>query len=272
MLGKILRKPQAVIGLLMIALVLFAALFAPMLAPHDPNEMNIMNLYDKPSAEYPLGTDEMGRCILSRLICGARASMALALPSLLFLVVFSTAIAAVCAYAGGVLDKIFDIVSNIFMAFPPFLIAATLVGTFESDHTNIVLSIVIAMWVWSARIIRTFVLSEKNKPYITTCRMSGCGETRILFLHVVPNILPHLIVYFSTGLAGIIIMISSYAFLGMGLDTGTAEWGAMFVNAKQLIFSHAELLIYPGMCILFAAAGFNLFGEALRDICQPKEV
>lgn len=271
MFCKILRNPQAIIGLSMISVVLCAAIFAPALAPNNPNEMDIMNLYAAPSAAYPLGTDEMGRCILSRLIFGARASMSLALPSLVLLAVFSTLAATVCAYSGGIADRIFDICSNIFMAFPPFLIAATLVGTFESNRVGIVLSIVFAMWVWSARIVRTYVLAEKDKPYVTTCRMSGCGEARIIFRHIIPNILPHLIVYFSTSLAGLVIMISSYAFLGIGLEAGTAEWGAMFINAKQFIFSHAELLFYPGLCILFAAAGFNMFGEALRDICQPKE-
>ena len=95
-----------------------------------------------------------------------------------------------------------------------------------------------------------------------TCRMSGCSELRIVFRHIIPNILPHLLVLYSTGLSSIIIMISSYAFLGLGLETGTAEWGAMFVNANKLMFSHPQFLVYPGLCILFAAAGFNLFGEA----------
>ncbi|MFQ9472950.1 MAG: ABC transporter permease subunit [Oscillospiraceae bacterium] len=97
-----------------------------------------------------------------------------------------------------------------------------------------------------------------------TCRMSGCSELRIVFRHIIPNILPHLLVLYSTGLSSIIIMISSYAFLGLGLETGTAEWGAMFVNANKLMFSHPQFLVYPGLCILFAAAGFNLFGRPCR--------
>ena len=116
-----------------------------------------------------------------------------------------------------------------------------------------------------------FFLREKQKPYVITCRMSGCSELRIIFRHIIPNVLPHLLVIFSTGLSSIIIMISSYAFLGLGLEAGTAEWGAMFVNAKQLIFSQPQLLVYPGLCILFTAGGFNLFGEALRDIYAPRE-
>ena len=251
MIRKILHKPQALLGLSMMLIVFFVVAFAPFIAPHDPSELNVAHALSAPDSEYPLGTDEMGRCVFSRLLYGARSSMSIALPSLIILALVSTVIATVCAYLGGVLDRIFDVVSNIFMAFPPFLVAITLVGLFESKVFSIILSIVIGMWVWNAREVRTYVL--------------------IIFRHIIPNVLPHLLVIFSTGLSSIIIMISSYAFLGLGLEAGTAEWGAMFVNAKQLIFSQPQLLVYPGLCILFTAGGFNLFGEALRDIYAPRE-
>ena len=247
--------------------------------PHGELGASLRYLSQRYSMPYPelrailtdIGTDELGRCVLSRLIYGARESLSIALPTLLLLAIISTVIATLCAYLGGIVDRVFEVVSNIFMAFPPFLVAITLVGLFESKVTSIILSIVIAMWVWNARVVRTHVLRERSQPYVITCRMSGCSELRIVFRHIIPNILPHLLVIYSTGLSSIIIMISSYAFLGLGLETGTAEWGAMFVNANKLLFSHPELLVYPGLCILFAAAGFNLFGEALRDLCAPKE-
>ena len=271
MIRKIMHRPQAVLGLAMMLLVFLVMLLAPVFAPNDPMQLNVAHSFAPPDAQYPLGTDELGRCILSRLIYGARASLSIALPTLLLLAVISTVVATLCAYIGGALDRLFEVVSNIFMAFPPFLVAITLVGLFESKAASIVLSIVIAMWVWNARVVRTHVLRERNQPYVITCRMSGCSELRIVFRHIIPNILPHLLVLYSTGLSSVIIMISSYAFLGLGLETGTAEWGAMFVNANKLMFSHPQFLVYPGLCILFAAAGFNLFGEALRDICAPRE-
>ena len=234
MIRKIIHSPQALIGLAMMLIVFLVMVFAPFLAPNDPMQLNVAHSFAPPDTQYPLGTDELGRCVLSRLIYGARESLSIALPTLL-------------------------------------LVAITLVGLFESKVTSIILSIVIAMWVWNARVVRTHVLRERSQPYVITCRMSGCSELRIVFRHIIPNILPHLLVIYSTGLSSIIIMISSYAFLGLGLETGTAEWGAMFVNANKLMFSHPELLVYPGLCILFAAAGFNLFGEALRDLCAPKE-
>ncbi|MBR3026235.1 MAG: ABC transporter permease subunit [Oscillospiraceae bacterium] len=271
MLRKILHKPQAILGLAMMLAVILAMALAPQFAPNDPNKVDILHKFTEPCEQYPMGTDDLGRCIESRLIYGARMSMSIALPTIIIIAVISTLLATVCAYTGGIVDKVFVIVSSIFMALPPFLVAITLVGLFESKAFSIMISIVVAMWVWNAQVVRTYVLREKTKPYIITCRMSGCSELRIILRHVLPNIFPHLLVLYSTGLSGIIIMISSYAFLGLGLETGTAEWGAMMVNANKLIFTHPELIAYPGLCILFAAAGFNLFGEALRDICDPRE-
>ena len=271
MIRKLLHKPQAIIGILMMICIFIAMIFAPQLAPNDPSKLDPAHALVSASEQYPLGTDHLGRCLLSQLIYGARISMSIALPTTIILAIVSTVVAAVCAFIGGKVDKVFDIISNIFMAFPPFLVAITLVGLFESKAFSIILSIVLAMWVWNARVVRTYVLREKNKPYVTTCRMSGCSEARIIFRHILPNVIPHLLVLFSTGLSGVIIMISSYAFLGLGLETGTPEWGLMLVIANKLIMSHPMLLVYPGLCILFAAAGFNLFGEALRDLLDPKE-
>ena len=271
MIRRILHKPQALLGLCMILLVFLLALFAPHFAPHDPNKVDILHKFAEPSASFPLGTDDLGRCILSRLIFGTRNSMRIAVPTILILAAVSTVAATVCAYRGGAADRIFVVVSNVFMALPPFLVAITLIGLFDSKALSIVLSIVAAMWVWNAQVVRTYVLREKARAYVITCRMSGCSEWRIVLRHLIPNIIPHVLVLYSTGLSSVIIMISSYAFLGLGLDTGTAEWGAMLVNANRLIFSHPQMLVYPGVCILFAAAGFNLFGEALRDLCDPRE-
>lgn len=272
MLKKIFHNTQAVIGLIMILGVLIIACIAPQIAPNSPTETNIMQVFAKSSHQYPLGTDEVGRCIFSRLIFGARNSLSISIPTLLLLAFISTAIATTCAYIGGILDRVFSIVIDILMAFPPMLIAITLVGSWGQGYMSIAISLIASMWVWFARIIRTFVLIEKNKPYITACRISGCPDRYIVFSHILPNILPHLVVYFSTGIAGIIITISSYAFLGFGFEVGTPEWGAMFSGASPYLFTHPALVIYPGLCILFTAAGFNLFGEALRDIVSPEEV
>lgn len=271
MLKKIYRNPQAMAGLIMIVAILLAALLAPLLAPNDPNIVNITNTYGKASAQYPFGTDEMGRCVLSRLLYGARYSLGIAVPTLLLLALFSTGVSTACAYAGGRTDRVYSAICDVFMAFPPLLVAVTLIGSLGQGITNIIISIVFSMWVWFAKIVRTFVLQEKNKEYITACRIAGCTGFQLILQHILPNVLPQLIVYFSTGVASIVLTVSGYAFLGFGFETGTPEWGAMFSHASAYLYSHPMLLVYPGLCIIFTAAGFNLFGEALRDIISPEE-
>lgn len=271
MYKDILRNSQAVLGIIMILLVLLAAIFSEGLAPNNPNEVNIYNTFAESSREYPLGTDEMGRCILSRLLSGAAHSLGIAIPALIILSLFSTVLSVTCAYGGGAVDKAFGVICNIFMAFPPILVVVTLVGSLGHGYRSIMISLLFSMWVWYSRVIRTYVLREKGKDYIVACRVSGCSKIKILTRHILPNILPHLIVYFSTGIASIILTISIFAFLGLGFTTGTAEWGSMFSSAANYLQTHPKLMVYPGICIIFTAAGFNLFGEALRDILAKEE-
>ena len=124
---------------------------------------------------------------------------------------------------------------------------------------------------WFVRIVRSYSVQEMGKDYILAARISGCNTGKLVFRHLIPNILPQFLVYVSTGVASSIIMVSSFAFLGLGLPSGTPEWGAMLNDARTALYSHPELLIYPGLCIFVTAAGFNLFGEALRDILMPEE-
>ena len=271
MIKSVFMRPQALLGIGIITTMLLIAIMAPVISPNDPNEINILHVYEEPSAKFILGTDEMGRCVFSRLLYGARNSLFVAIPTLLLLAIISTCISSVCTYAGGWVDRSFVMLSDMLMAFPPLLVAVTLVGSFGQSYFSIVLSIVVSMWVWFAKVVRTLVLVEKKKPYILSCRIAGCRNNNIIFCHIIPNILPRLLVYFSTGISSIIITISGYAFLGLGFPAGTAEWGAMFRKGVSYLYSHPRLLVWPGICILVTTAGFNLFGEALRDTISPRE-
>jgi peptide/nickel transport system permease protein len=270
-LHKILKNPQAMTGLILILLLGMAALCAPLLAPHDPAVLSPNLKYQLPSPEYPLGTDQLGRCELSRLLYGARASLGLALPALLLLGGIGLLIGTVTSCVGGVLDRIVTAVCQIFIAFPTLIIAAAIIGILGNGLQNIVWAVVISMWARFTQLVRTYTLTELGRDYITAAHVSGCGLPGLIFRHILPNILPQFLVYFSTGVASAILTVSSFSFLGLGLPSGTAEWGAMLSEAQRGLYSHPELLIYPGLCILIAAAGFNLFGEALRDILQPEE-
>jgi peptide/nickel transport system permease protein len=267
---KTLKNPQAVTGLSLIVLFLMAALFAPALAPNEPDKIDILAKYLPPGGAFPLGTDGLGRCVLSRLLYGARSSMTIAMPSLAIVGLCGVVLGTSAAYLGGAAERVFIIVCDIFMAFPPLVIAISLVGALGTGIVNIVAAVFFSAWVWFARLVRTWALAEKGKDYIISSQIAGCSRTGIIFRHIIPNILPQCVVFLSTSVASVIIMVSGFAFLGLGFPAGTAEWGAILNEAQANFHTHPEILLYPGFCILLAAVGFNLFGEALRDIVTPE--
>ena len=272
MVTNILKNKQAVLGLVMIGVVLLLAVLAPILAVNDPLEIKPELKFKGSQAAYPLGTDQLGRCVFSRLLYGARYSLGIAIPTIFIVALISLVLGTFSAYLGGVTDRIFSIISDIFMSFPPLLVILSLVGALGQGIKNIVVAVVFSMWVWYAKVVRSYEKKKKNKGYVTAAIISGCSNVQIILKHIIPNILPSLIVYFSTGVAGMILMISGFSFLGLGLETGVPEWGAMLSNGKAYLHSHPKLILYPGLFILFTAGGFNLFGEALRDIVSPKEI
>ncbi len=271
MFKKIIRNPQAVVGLILILLVVFAALTAPVLAPNAPELVDTTKKYMAPCAEYPLGTDQLGRCELSRLIYGARYSLGISLPVLAVLAILGLVLGTFSICAGEKTDRVLTIICDTFLSFPSLVIAVAVIGLLGNSAKNIVIAIVVAMWAWFTRMVRSYAVVEMGKDYILAARISGCGTVRLILRHLIPNILPQYFVYLSTGIASSILMVSSFAFLGLGLPAGVPEWGAMLNEARSGLYSHPEMLIYPGICILLTAAGFNLFGEALRDILVPEE-
>ena len=272
MFKRILHNAQAVVGMLLILFILTIAIFAPVLAPHNPEEVNVVNKYLDPGTEYPLGTDQLGRCELSRLLYGARYSIGMSLPTILILSVIGLLLGSLSACAGKWVDRVLIMLCDIFIAFPALLIAAAVIGALGNGLQNIVIAIIVAMWAWFTRIVRSYAVIEMGRDYIIASRIAGCSTLQIVFRHLIPNIIPQFLVYVSTAVASAIIMVSSFSFLGLGLPAGVAEWGAMLSEARSSLYSHPALLIYPGICILITAAGFNLFGEALRDMLEPKEV
>ena len=271
MIKKALRDKQALIGLVLILFVTAIAVFAPSLAPNDPNKIDVLKKFLPASAQYPLGTDQLGRCILSRLVMGARYSLGIAVPTLLIISMIGIALGTAAAYIGGRVERVFLVICDIFMAFPPMVLVLSLVGALGQGIGNILIAVIVSMWVWFAKVVRTYAEIEKSKDYVVASRIAGCSGTQIIVRHIIPNILPQCIVYLSTGIASLILMVSGFSFLGLGFEAGTPEWGAMLSEAKANFYSHPTLIVYPGLCILLAAAGFNLFGEALRDIISPEE-
>lgn len=271
MVKKILRNKQALAGLMLILFVLTIAVLAPVIAPNNPNTIDAVNRFKPGSRGFPLGTDHLGRCVLSRLIFGARYSLSISLPTLMALAAIGLSVGTTAAYIGGRIERVFLIICDIFMAFPSLIIVMSLTGALGQGVKIILFSVIFSMWVWYAKVIRTYAAVEIAKDYIMAAKIAGCGGPRIVLCHIIPNILPQCIVLLCTGIASLILMISGFSFLGLGLAAGTPEWGAMLNQAKSNFYSHPELVIYPGICILITTAGFNLLGEALRDIISPAE-
>lgn len=271
MAKKIIKNRQAMIGMTMIMIVVLIGILAPLIAPNDPNEINTVMKFASSSGKYPLGTDQLGRCLFSRLVYGARYSLGIAFPTLLILATISMILGTFTAYLGGLPDRIFSAICNIFMAFPPIVVVLSLAGLMGEGIFNIIISVVLSMWVWHVKVIRSYVLMEKAKDYVIAAKIAGCSNLKIIFNHILPNVLPVMIVYFSTSIAALILMVSGYSFLGIGIGSDIPEWGSMLSSAKSFV-SKPKLIFYPGFSILFTAAGFNLFGEALRDIVTPEEV
>ena len=250
MIKKIFGNPQAVVGLLMIVIVIICALFAPAIAPNDPYEINPAMKYHAADSEFPLGTDQLGRCELSRLIYGARYSLGVSVPMIIVLAVLGLFIGTLSVCGGEKLDRIITFICDVFISFPSLIISIAVISILGNGLQNIGIAVVVSMWAWFARTVRSYAVTEMGKEYILAARISGCGTLKLIFKHLIPNILPQFIVYFSTGIASAILMVSSFAFLGLGLPSGTPEWGAMLNDARTCLYTHPEMLIYPGVCIL----------------------
>lgn len=271
MAKRVLKNPQAFIGLILIIIVVLIAVFAPLLAPHDPQAADLAKKFLAPCPDYPLGADELGRCELSRLLYGTRYSIGISLPVLVLLAVLGLFFGTLSACAGEKADHVITFICDVFISFPQLVIAIAIIGIAGSGIWGLIVAIVVAMWAWFARIVRSYAIVEMGKDYILAARFAGCGTIKLIFHHLIPNIMPQFLVYLSTGVSTSIIMISGFAFLGLGLPAQTPEWGAMLNSARNTIFSHPEMLIYPGICIVITTAGFNMFGEALRDELEEQE-
>ncbi len=272
MLKKIIHNPQALMGLFLIAVLTVLAIFAPLIAPHPPDEMNPAARFAKNSTDYPMGGDQLGRCVFSRLIYGARLSLGIAIPTVAMLTILGLLIGSLCAYRGGWLDRLFIIICDIFIAFPALVVAISLVGVLGNDLAVVLLSAVMSLWAWYVRIARTYSKKEAAKDYVLSAKVAGASDLGILLRHIIPNALPQLLVYACTGVSSMIMTVSGFAFLGIGLPVGTAEWGAMMNDARSSLYSHPRLIIWPGIFVFAAAAGFTLFGEAMRDILTPEDI
>ncbi len=245
--------------------LLVIAVLAPLIAPNDPNETNIMMAQVGPCAEYPLGTDHLGRCMLSRIIYGARTSIFAGLAITLIVFSVGTLIGVVSGYFGGAVDVVLTKLITIMQAFPKIILAIAVAGMMGLGIRNLIIALCLVEWVEYARLARSFTFTAKQHNYIKAARICGESHIRIITKRIIPNIIQPLIVNASLGIASIIMEIAALSYLGVGVGESLPEWGAMINAGKGYIQTDVRLVFIPAAAIFITAAVFNLFGEKLRD-------
>ena len=275
-LEQLWRNKTAVAGLLVITLFVLTAILAPFLSPHNPVEASLYDQIIPPIWEEGgtwnniLGTDDLGRDILSRLVYGARVSLFVALATVGIAVFFGSFLGAISGYYKGFLDNIIMRFMDILLAFPHILLAIVIMAYLGPGLTNAMIAIGIIYIPRFARIVRASVLEECEKDYVTASRSVGARDWRIIFVAILPNCLAPLIVQTTLGFASAILDAAALGFLGLGAQPPTPEWGAMIAMGRSHILRAWWVMTFPGIAILFAVLGFNLFGDGLRDALDPR--
>ena len=269
---RILRGKSVKIGLGLIIFMMLCALLAGVLSPNDPMKINMDCRFAAPSPLFPLGADAYGRCVLSRLLYGARYSLGLALAVIGGLVVTAVPVGMAAAYKGGFIEHIFLWLCDISMAIPPTVLVLAIMGVMGNGIANLVFSVMFSYWGWYGRMVRSYTQTELSKGYVTYAVTGGASGASVLFRQVFPNIFPGLIVLFVLGIGDSILMISGYSFLGIGLTGGLPEWGTMLGDAKSILLQAPQYALYPGACVFLAVCAFNLFGEGTRKALAIGEV
>ncbi|MCC5909383.1 MAG: ABC transporter permease subunit [Clostridiaceae bacterium] len=272
MLKKLIKDKIAVITLIIILTTMMVGVFAEEIAPNDPDKTSIISKYAEGSQEFPLGTDHLGRCILSRLIYGIRPTVFLSLLTMLCTIVIGTAIGMISGYARGLLDEVIMRIVDIMLSFPSQVMILAVVGMMGVGIRNVIIASIAIKWAWYARMIRSTVIKYNNKNYILYAKTIGTRKSFIITRHMLPNILSEIIVLATLDTGWVIISISTLSFLGLGVQAPAAEWGAMLSEAKNVITSHPTQMLAPGLAILILVSSFNMLGDSLRDILDPKEV
>jgi peptide/nickel transport system permease protein len=270
-LAVILRNRLAALGLIIVLLTSLTAILAPQLATHDPFQMNLADRLVRPSAEHWLGTDSYGRDIFTRLVYGSRIAMRVALGAVLLAVVFGVPIGALSGYAGGWVDTLIMRGIDTFLAFPGRLLAITLVAAMGPTFLTLYLAIGITSVPGYARVVRASVLSQKEKEYVEAARMTGEREFRILFYQILANCMAPILVLVSLDFAHAILVESSLSFLGLGFPPPAPSWGLMLSEARGYMELAPHVAIIPGLVISITILGFNLIGDGLRDIFDPRQ-
>jgi peptide/nickel transport system permease protein len=268
--APILREPLNVLAIALISVFAISALLAPVIAPYDPLAQDLGSRLEPPSAAHWLGTDQLGRDLLSRILYGSRISLVIGVVVVGLAGIFGTFVGLVAGYASGLVDEALMRLTEVFLAFPPLILAMAIAGALGPSLTNAIIAIAAVTWAVYARLARGQLLSLRRREYVEAARSIGASPSRILLRHLLPNALAPLLIQASFDMGAAIISAAGLSFIGFGAQPPTPEWGVMISEGRNFISTHLWLSLFPGLAILLAVGAFNLLGDGLRDVLDPR--
>ena len=263
------RQPLGIVGAVIVLALVATALLAPELAPHGAKETGFAP-YVAPGREFPLGTDHLGRDLLSRVIWGARLSLYVSLTSVIFGITLGGLWGVVTAYFGGAADAASQRVVDTLMALPPIILAISLMAALGQSVNNVIVALTVLLIPTASRTLRSLALSIRETPYVEAARATGCSHGRVIARHVLPNVLATYIVLVTVNVSYAIVVEASLSFLGLGAPPDEPSWGAMLTAGTQAIEQAPWMFLFPGLAISLTVFGLNLLGDAIRDLTDPR--
>ncbi|HII91183.1 MAG TPA: ABC transporter permease subunit [Methanosarcina sp.] len=267
---KLKQDRLAMCCLVFLSSVVLVGIFAPFFAPNNPVAVDTSLRFAGPSFQYPLGNDQLGRCVLSRLIYAIRPSVLLVLFALSITVMIGTVLGLISGYYKGRVDNVIMRLCDVMLSFPSEVITLAIIGIFGVGLQNILLACILTKWAWFTRVIRTAVMQFSEQNYVQFAKAAGCSTFHVLTHHILPMTLSEIAVIFSSSVCSLILQISGFSFLGLGMQAPTPEWGMMLNEAKDVMLSYPTLMLPPGIAVMLVSASFGFLGDSLRDAMDPK--
>ncbi|MGO4668265.1 nickel transporter permease [Bosea sp. 2RAB26] len=267
---RLAANPLAVIGVVVLLVIGLVALMAPWIATHSPFDQVLAERFQRPSAAHWLGTDELGRDVFSRIVYGARTTLYIVGLVAVIVGPIGLCIGATAGYLGGWVEALLMRITDIFLSFPSLILALAFVSALGPSLDNAIIAIALSSWPGIARLARAETLTIRSSDYVDAVRVMGASTPRIIFKHVMPMCLPSVVVRVTLSMASVALTAAGLGFLGLGAQPPTPEWGAMLSTARQYLLEHWYLAAMPGLAILTVSLAFNLFGDGLRDMLNPR--
>ena len=264
------RTPTFVAGVSILGLILLAAACAPLITTHDPTQQDLLHTLSSPSWSHPLGTDDLGRDVWSRIVFGARVDLRVAFIAVFFSFVIGTIIGLLSGYYGGTVDTFASWLVNVVVAFPFYVLIIALVFVLGTGTRNIYIAVILVGWVSYTRIIRGEVLVAKRREYVLAARAAGLSDARILGRHLLPNVITQAIVFAMSDIVLTILAIVTLGYLGLGVQPPTPDWGKMISDGYPFIGTRWELSTFPGVAVVITALGLSLLADGLADLLRPE--